>query len=112
MITFNNTNVLGSAGGQPPDWELSKRLADYCLPTDITGASPTAHQLINNAGTAITIPGGATTLGNTTTYVGLPVIGFALVSFANGTLVVGSPPVAVLSNYGGDFRHKNNTTMQ
>jgi hypothetical protein len=113
VITFNNTNVLGSANvANLQTGSFQNGLLTIAFPTGIAGASPTAHQLINNAGTAITIPGGATTLGNTTTYVGLPVIGFALVSFANGTLVVGSPPVAVLSNYGGDFRHKNNTTMQ
>jgi len=113
VITFNNTNVLGSANvANLQTGSFQNGLLTIAFPTGIAGASPTAHQLINNAGTAITIPGGATSLGNTTTYVGLPVIGFALVSFANGTLVVGSPPVAVLSNYGGDFRHKNNTTMQ
>ena len=50
--------------------------------------------------------------GNTTTYFGLPVVGFAVVSFSNGTLTVGQPPVNVLSNYGGNFKHKNNTKIQ
>ena len=52
------------------------------------------------------------TTGNTVTYVGLPAIGFAVVSFTNGTLQVGTPPVNVLSNYGGNFVHKTSTTIQ
>jgi hypothetical protein len=50
--------------------------------------------------------------GNTVTYAGLPAIGFAVVSFANGTLQVGTPPVNVLSNYGGNFVHKTSTTVE
>jgi hypothetical protein len=38
------------------------------------------------------------------TYQGLPVVGFAVQSFTNGTLVVGG--VNELSNYGGNFVHK------
>jgi hypothetical protein len=37
----------------------------------------------------------------------LPVIGFATMSYTNGTLVVGSQNV--LSNYGGSFVHKMST---
>ncbi|MEO7156392.1 MAG: hypothetical protein ABI039_02450 [Vicinamibacterales bacterium] len=113
VITFNNTNVLGSknvANLQSPGFQNGVLTIGF--PTGIVGAAATVHQLINNGATAITSSAIATTFGNTTTYVGLPVVGFALVSFSNGTLQVGSPPVNVLSNYGGDFRHKNNTTMQ
>ena len=35
---------------------------------------------------------------------GLPVVGFAVQSFANGAITVGD--TAVLSNYGGNFVHK------
>jgi hypothetical protein len=38
------------------------------------------------------------------------VIGFAVTSFTNGTLVVGGQNV--LSNYGGNFVHKTSTTIQ
>jgi hypothetical protein len=38
------------------------------------------------------------------TYFGLPVVGFAVQSFTNGTLPVGTG--TVLSNYGGNFVHK------
>jgi hypothetical protein len=38
------------------------------------------------------------------TYFGLPVVGFMVQSFVNGSLAVGS--TTVLSNYGGNFNHK------
>jgi hypothetical protein len=60
--------------------------------------------------TSISGRGQPTSTGNTITYVGLPVIGFAAVSYTNGTLVVGSQNV--LSNYGGNFVHKISTLMQ
>jgi hypothetical protein len=54
------------------------------------------HKLINAGATSISGRGQPTTTGNSTTYVGLPVIGFAVSSFTNGTLVLGSQ--RVLSN--------------
>jgi hypothetical protein len=113
VITFNNTNILGSrnvANLQTPGFQNGYLTVTF--PTGIAGSLPTVHRLINEGATTITLPGGAVTVGNTTTYVGLPVIGFALISFTNGTLQVGSPPVNLLSNYGADFRHKTTTTMQ
>ena len=56
------------------------------------------------------IGGGLIRTGNTATYYGLPVIGFAVMSYMNGTLQVGGQPV--LSNYGGNFVHKTSTTIQ
>jgi len=119
VITFNGvtagvSNVLGSTnvanivvpGGFQNGW------LNLGFPTPIAGAAANVHTLINVANTAITTIGGGTTFGNTTTYFGLPVVGFAVVSFSNGTLTVGQPPVNVLSNYGGNFKHKNNTKIQ
>ena len=81
------------------------------LPWGIAGARPTVHQLINNTMTGTTISGGGqVTPGNTVTYNGLPVIGFAVRSYMNGILMVGGQ--TVLSNYGGNFVHKTNTTIQ
>ena len=45
----------------------------------------------------------------TKTYLGLPVVGFAVQSFNNGTLVVGG--TNVLANYGGNFVQKTTTTI-
>lgn len=113
VITFNRTNVLGSsnvANLQSPGFQNGWLTVTF--PTGISGASANVHRLINTGLTSITVQGGSSTFGNTTTYNGLPAIGFSVVSFSNGTLTVGMPPVNVLSNYGGDFRHKNNTTIQ
>jgi hypothetical protein len=113
VITFNNTNILGSKNvANLPAAGFQNGFLTIGFPSDIPGKKGTVHELINVAATTITVPGGATTSGVTTTYVGLPVIGFALSSFANGTLVVGTPPTTVLSNYGGNFVHKTSTTMQ
>ena len=57
--------------------------------------------------TSTVVPGvtaTATTL-TTTTFNGLPVIGFAAVSFNNGTLTQPGG-LALQSNYGGAFNHK------
>jgi hypothetical protein len=100
--------VLGSTNAvnvQPP---FQNGWMNATFPTNIGGASPNVHRLINSAAT--TISGGSramTTVGNTVTYTGLPVIGFSVTSFANGTVVVGGQNV--LSNYGGGFVHKTNT---
>jgi hypothetical protein len=76
----------------------------------ISAATANVHRLISDGATSISGRGQPTSTGNTITYVGLPVIGFAAVSYTNGTLVVGSQNV--LSNYGGNFVHKISTLMQ
>ena len=59
------------------------------FPTGITGALPQVHELVNTTNTLITSLGGSTSSGNTVTYVGLPVVGFAVQTFSNGVLLVG-----------------------
>ena len=114
VITFNQSNVLGSANvaNIPVPVTFQNGWFTLGFPTGISGADPNVHRLINTGSTSISGGGLSTTFGNTATYVGLPVIGFAVTSFTNGTLTVGSPPTAVLSNYGGNFVHKTNTTIQ
>jgi len=112
VITFNNGNVLGSSNLANVPAPFQNGWLNLGFPTGISNADANVHKLINTANTAITTIGGGTTQGNTTTYVGLPVVGFAVVSYTNGTLTVGTPPVNVLSNYGGNFKHKNNTLIQ
>jgi hypothetical protein len=74
--------------------------------TDFQGSTP-KHILLDNS-TNITPIGGAT-FASFVSYVGLPVIGFAVESYSNGTT---TGPIAtpfaepVLSNYGGNFVHK------
>jgi hypothetical protein len=113
VITFNNTNVLGSANvanvptGFEHGWlNLGFGASGYDgIPGDGTAtvAAP-IHQLINVANTLVQPLGGGATTGNTVTYNGLPVVGFAVQSFANGAITVGAEPV--LSNYGGNFVQK------
>lgn len=68
------------------------------------------HQLVNTANTSITTILGSTTTGNTVTYQGLPVVGFAAMSYTNGSLNVGTG--LVQSSYGVDFGHRYTTVIQ
>jgi hypothetical protein len=54
--------------------------------------------------TAATAGGSSVSTGNTVTYFGLPVIGFAAQTYSTTGLPGVSPNV--LSNYGGNFNHK------
>jgi hypothetical protein len=73
------------------------------------------HELINTTNTLITSIGGSTSSGNTVTYIGLPVVGFAVQTFSNGVLLLPVPGQTalgnVLSNYGGNFIHKYQTNI-
>ena len=78
--------------------------ADLSFPLDNT--VPNAHNLPAPVGatTIININNGSVQSFQNVTYFGLPVVGFAVQSYTNGTLSVGG--TAVLSNYGGTFNHK------
>jgi hypothetical protein len=115
VLSFNSNGVTSTVFGSR---NLSQTIAspgfqngwlNLEMATRISGAHPAVHTLPNKA-TAISGRGQPTTTGNTVTYVGLPIIGFAAMSFTNGTLVVGSQNV--LSSYGGSFVHKTSTTIQ
>jgi hypothetical protein len=110
VVTFNNSNVLASVNVSNVPTTFQNGWLNMGFPTGITGASPTVHELINTTNTFITDIGSSTSSGNTVTYVGLPVVGFAVQTFMNGTLSVGG--VNVLSNYGGNFVHKYQTIVQ
>jgi len=109
VVTFNNSNVLDSVNVANIPTSFQDGWLNLGFPTGITGASPTVHELINTTNTLITSIGSSTTSGNTVTYVGLPVVGFAVQTFSNGTLLVGG--ITVLSNYGGNFIHKYQTIV-
>jgi hypothetical protein len=85
VITFNNSNVLGSVNSN----NITTTYQNGWLDLDITNPSPTVHKLATSAGILT----------------GLPVIGFAVQDFINNTLVTG-PGSAIQSNYGGNFIHK------
>jgi hypothetical protein len=106
VITFNNSNVLGSVNVA----NIPTGFQDGWLNLGWTpnGSATAAHQMVNTANTVITPLGGTAVTGQTVTYVGVPVVGFAVESFANGA--VGTPPV--LSNYGGTFTHRTTTLIR
>lgn len=114
IVTFNGNGIVSTVFGSTNSSSIGTVFQNGWLnlgfPVNITGANANVHKLINTGATAITNIGGGTTVGNTVTYVGLPVVGFAAMSFTNGTLVVGG--VNVLSNYGANFKHKHNTLIQ
>jgi hypothetical protein len=109
VVTFNNSNVLASLNTANIPTTFQNGWLNMGFPTAITGALATVHELINTTNTLITDIGSSTSSGNTVTYIGLPVVGFAVQTFSNGTLSVGG--VNVLSNYGGNFVHKYQTIV-
>ena len=109
VVTFNNSNVLASLNVSNVPTTFQNGWLNMGFPTAIAGASPTVHELINTTNTLITDIGSSTSSGQTVTYIGLPVVGFAVQTFNNGTLSVGG--VNVLSNYGGNFIHKYQTIV-
>ena len=72
---FGSTNVAGVFSPFQNGW------LNVEFPANIVGAAVNVHKLINNGSTSISGGGLATTTGNTTTYIGLPAIGFAVTSY-------------------------------
>ncbi|MEO8537561.1 MAG: hypothetical protein ABI533_08530, partial [Betaproteobacteria bacterium] len=100
IITFNNSNVLASANVANIPTSFENGWLDLgFFPSTVTGA---VHTLPNDA-TIVTDIFAASTVGPAT-YIGLPVVGFAVQSFLNGAITVGG--VSTLSNYGGNFVQK------
>jgi len=75
----------------------------------VRSTSATFHTLGNVTNTTHVFSPTFISTGLTKTYLGLPVIGFAVQSFSNGTLVVGG--VTIAQNYGGNFVQKATTTI-
>ena len=73
---------------------------------EIPPTSDGRHRMVSPAGATSVVPldGSPPRTGATVTYFGLPVVGFAVESYSNGSLRVGQS--TVLSNYGGQFIHK------
>ncbi|HKS90571.1 MAG TPA: hypothetical protein VJQ83_01485 [Tepidiformaceae bacterium] len=107
VITFNNSNVLGSTNVANIPTSFPNGWLDMGW-TPNSGATG-AHQMVNVANTTITPLGGTATTGNTVTYVGVPVVGFAAESFVNNGITVGGS--AVLSAYGNTYPHRYTTLI-
>jgi hypothetical protein len=102
VVTFRDSNVLGSANraNVPVPSTFQNGWLDIgFFPSTVTGA---VHTLANDA-TIVTDIFANSSVGPAT-YVGLPVIGFAVQSFTNGVLSVGG--LNVQSTYGGNFVQK------
>jgi hypothetical protein len=79
----------------------------------MTFIQPTGFDSAHKLASSSTLVWGAdlTLAGNLTrTYFGLPVIGFSVFTFGNGTLVVAGKNV--LSNYGAGYAHRASTKIQ
>jgi hypothetical protein len=104
VITFNNSDVLGSKNSSniPTAFQngwASLNFSGTTVPTD-------RHVLIGGSSTFFdtsTTPPTQGTISDTT-FSGLPTIGFAAQTFVNGTLPGTSG--FIQSNYGGNFVHK------
>lgn len=120
VITFNQSNVLGSVNSQNVDtqgfehgWlDLSWFPTIAVNPDGLSPPVQPTHTLVNSGvaplNNTLTFLGGGTSTGPAT-YVGLPVVGFAVQSFTNGAITVNG--ASVLSNYGGNFVHKGTRTI-
>jgi hypothetical protein len=108
VITFNSSNVLGSKNLA----NIPTTFQNGWVALNFNGSTVPAgkHQLIGGASTVFSIATGTTSTLGVTTFNGLPVVGFAVQSFNNGTLTSGG--ATVLSNYGGNFVHKTTRSIQ
>jgi hypothetical protein len=108
ILTFNNSNVLGSANSynialKAPDWPDAVDKHGWMK---LTFTSTAATTVGNQATSAVVYdPLGTTTSPTSTTFAGLPTIGFAVQTFVNGTLANGNGSL-VQSSYGGNFGHR------
>jgi hypothetical protein len=100
VVTFNNSNVLSSANVANIPTDFQNGWLDIGF---FDAGNAPIHTLPTGLSIVTDIFGDV--VDTNATYVGLPVVGFAVQSFANGNLpAVGG--VSTLSNYGGNFAQK------
>jgi hypothetical protein len=109
IITFNNSNVFGSKNSANINTSFQNGWLNlgFAAPKN-----PATYHTLGNSTNTTHIYGsgfGFSTIGETKTYLGLPVVGFAVQSFTNGVLLVNG--TQVLANYGGKFVQKGTTTI-
>jgi hypothetical protein len=106
IVTFNNSNLLASKNVS----NINTSFQNGWLRLGFArSTSATFHTLGNQTQTTHTWGVSGFSTGLTKTYLGLPVVGFAVQSFSNGTLTVGG--VVTAQNYGGNFVHKYTTRV-
>ncbi|MFO1316080.1 MAG: hypothetical protein U1F58_10780 [Burkholderiales bacterium] len=109
VLTIGSRTVLGSKNGN----SINTSFIAGWVALNFRGPTvpATRHQLIGGPSQGFNTVTGGTFLRSATTFNGLPVIGFAGITFENETLSVG-PGSAVQSNYGGNFNHKVTTDVR
>jgi hypothetical protein len=106
VITFNNTNVFASKNIANISTTFQNGWLDLEFPL-VTTSAGVRHLLVGGGSSVFNSTTGATTLIATgTTFNGLPVIGFAAISFNNGQLEAGPGLGLLQSSYGAAFNHK------
>ena len=110
VLTFNASQVLGSTNNRNVTTTYQNGWADLNFVLSSTAAfdGDFAH-LQGNEETIVT-PINGSSFPAEVSYFGLPVIGFALESYNNGTLTEGDGTL-VQSNYGGNFLHKGTRSI-
>ena len=108
VISYNSTNVLGSKNVS----NVPTTFTAGWVALNFNGSSVPAgrHQLFGAASTVFDTKTGGTISLLATTFNGLPVIGFAAITFENGTLTSGA--LNIQSNYGGNVAHKTTISIQ
>jgi hypothetical protein len=110
VISFAGTNVLGSKNVS----NIGTSFENGWVAMNFNGTTVPAgrHQLVGGVSQTVNLATTPPTIGTlaTTTFNGLPVIGFAAITFENGTLTSGG--LNVQSNYGGEFVHKLTRSIQ
>jgi hypothetical protein len=109
VISFNSKGVFGSknVANIPTPFQngwVSINFNGLTVPA-------TKHILVGGASTTFDTATGTTGSTTATTFLGLPVIGFAGQTFQNGTLSDAAGK-NVQSNYGGNFNHKTTRAIQ
>ena len=109
VISVNGNNVLGSKNVS----NIPTTFTAGWISLNFRGSTvpATRHQLIGGVSQGFNTATGGTFTTPTTTFNGLPVVGFAAITFENETLSVG-PGSAIQSNYGGNFSHKVTTDVR
>lgn len=105
VITLNSTNVFASKNLANIPTGFANGWLDLQFPL-VTTSAGVRHILVGGASQIFNTATGALLGVTQTTFNGLPVIGFAAISFNNGNLSAGPGLGLLQSNYGGAFNQK------
>jgi hypothetical protein len=101
------STVFGSKNVNPVSTDFVNGWAAINFPVTSSGR----HQLVGPGSTVFNTKTGGTISTTSTTFNGLPVIGFSAITFENGTLSIVGAVGQIQSNYGGNFNHKTTVSV-